>query len=579
MPDRNAFEIDLPGAPSRGRRLVAGAKTALLTGACATAAGALLAGPALASPTPEGGVRDGNHIVVVPNIDLVGAFGDSYQVGEEMTIDVIRGGNTIASVTAPAYDVEGEPGLEINHGPEGLVRPGDCFEQVTPDVRPGDRIRVTDSSGGVDQAMVDDISIDSVADDPASNDVLVRGVARYATGGALGGPIPSDVLDSGFWRTRNVPSGDARGDTPEVTVDPSGQYTARYSAPTYEVFRGGPVTQADVLGADHEFGYGHTEPPPAEIQLVDGVGQANGPAVGCEAAPAAGRDAITTSSDDTVKVGTGPLVLGGTASAGTTGVSVEVSDRAGNTVDVDATPSLFEGMSGEQSWSASISETEIEGLVAGRLTVTATFENGVVPTATWELLKGGPVVSFAPGSPSGLIADSTPTFTFSADEPATFECRVDSAPFGPCPSPFETGELRQGDHRFAVRGTDTAGNTGVAAARAFHVDTVGPEMALNRTNLRMTRDGEVQTRLTCPPTELAGPCTGLLRLRSGGDLLGSAEYTIDPGRREDVNVQLTNAGRNLVSRRGTVSGRAVIRTTDALANVATQNEDVTIVAR
>jgi hypothetical protein len=579
MPESAASDTHHLDPSPRGGRLAARARTALLGGACATVAGALLAGPALASPTPEGGVRDGNHIVVVHNVDLVGAFGASYQIGEEMTIEILRGGNAIASVTAPAYDVEGEPGLELNHGPEGLVRPGDCFDTVTPDVRPGDRIRVTDSEGGVDQVLVDDISIDSIEDDQTSDDVLVRGVARYATGSTLSGAIPADALNSGFWRNRAVPSGDARGDSPAVTVEPDGRYTARYSAPGFGVFRGGPVVQSDVLNADHEFGYGHTEPPPAEIQLVEGAGDASGSVLGCEEAPTAGRDAITTGSDDIVKNGTGPLVLGGVASAATTGVSVELSDRRGETLSVDATSSLFRGMSGEQSWSASFVEADLQGLAAGRLTATASFANGTVSTSTWELLKGGPVVTFAPGSPSGLIADSTPSFTFSADEPATFECRVDTAPFRPCTSPFVADELAQGDHRFAVRGTDTAGNTGVAAARAFHVDTAGPDMGLNSANLRMTRDGQVRTRLTCPATELAGPCTGVLRLTGAGAALGSEEFTIDPRRRGDVNVQLSNAGRNLVTQRGTVNGRARIRTTDSLGNVSNQNIAVTIAAR
>ena len=572
MPRNHAVHRN-PSRPSSRRAAL------VLGGACLAAMGALPVSSALASPTPEGGVRDGNHIVVLPGIDLVGAFGADYAVGEDMTLEVLRGPHTIASVTAPAYDVEGEPGLELNHGREGLVRPGDCFEGVTPDVRAGDRVRVTDSAGGVDQAMVDDISIDSIEDDPSSADVLVKGVAQYATGGTLSGSIPADVLDSGFWRNRNVPSGDARGDSPAVTVGPDGRYTARYGAPDYGVFRGGPVTQANVLNADHEFGYGHTEPPPAEIQLAEGVGDASGSVLGCEAAPSAGRDAITHSSDEVVKIGTGPLVLSGAASAGTTAVSVELAGANGRTLTVDATPTLFEGMDGEQSWSASFAAEDLEGFAPGTLTATARFTGGTVPRSRWEVQKGGPVVTIDPSSPSGGTADSTPSFAFTADEPAAFECRIDSAPFAPCTSPFQAGELAQGDHRFAVRGTDTVGNRGLTTARTFHVDSVGPSMVLQRTALRMNRDGEVGLRPTCPAAELFGPCTGNVRLRAGGDTLGAADFTIDSGRRGDVEVQLTAAGRNLVTRRGTVDARAVSRATDTLGNAATSSVDVTITAR
>jgi hypothetical protein len=80
--------------------------------------------------------------------------------------------------------------------------------------------------------------------------------------------------------------------------------------------------------------------------------------------------------------------------------------------------------------------------------------------------------------PSGPTADPTPTFGFSASEQvASFECRLDSAPFGPCSGPGaidSSGPLANGPHRFEVRATDPAGNVGTAAGRDFSVDTVAP---------------------------------------------------------------------------------------------------------
>lgn len=49
------------------------------------------------------------------------------------------------------------------------------------------------------------------------------------------------------------------------------------------------------------------------------------------------------------------------------------------------------------------------------------------------------------------------TFTFSADEEATFDCKVDGGGFEPCTSP-ETVTVGVGPHTFQVRATDTAGN-------------------------------------------------------------------------------------------------------------------------
>ena len=81
--------------------------------------------------------------------------------------------------------------------------------------------------------------------------------------------------------------------------------------------------------------------------------------------------------------------------------------------------------------------------------------------------------------PSGVTADSTPTFAFSASEtPATFECRVDAAAFAPCTSPHTTAALPDGAHSFAVRATDAAGNLDATpATRELTVDTAKPQPA------------------------------------------------------------------------------------------------------
>lgn len=49
-------------------------------------------------------------------------------------------------------------------------------------------------------------------------------------------------------------------------------------------------------------------------------------------------------------------------------------------------------------------------------------------------------------------------FVFSADESATFACSLDGMPFRPCSSPTEYDDLKPGQHTFAVRATDDAGN-------------------------------------------------------------------------------------------------------------------------
>ena len=74
--------------------------------------------------------------------------------------------------------------------------------------------------------------------------------------------------------------------------------------------------------------------------------------------------------------------------------------------------------------------------------------------------------------PSGATGDSTPTFSFSASEPATFECSVDGGQFASCSSPHTTTALGDGPHVFSVRATDLAGNVDQSPAeRQITVET------------------------------------------------------------------------------------------------------------
>ena len=74
--------------------------------------------------------------------------------------------------------------------------------------------------------------------------------------------------------------------------------------------------------------------------------------------------------------------------------------------------------------------------------------------------------------PSGATNSAAPAFGFSAtDGPATFECSLDGAGYGPCESPADYPGLPEGEHSFAVRAVDSAGNADPSPAeRSFAVD-------------------------------------------------------------------------------------------------------------
>ena len=97
------------------------------------------------------------------------------------------------------------------------------------------------------------------------------------------------------------------------------------------------------------------------------------------------------------------------------------------------------------------------------------------PTATRSFTVDTEADTQIDVGPSGLTNDPTPTFSFSSEEGASFECRLDDGAYSACSSPHTTNPLADGAHSFEVRATDALGNTDPSAAsRSFTVDTEAP---------------------------------------------------------------------------------------------------------
>jgi hypothetical protein len=86
------------------------------------------------------------------------------------------------------------------------------------------------------------------------------------------------------------------------------------------------------------------------------------------------------------------------------------------------------------------------------LTVTTTGGGGGGPTDTQ------PPSTTLTGHPQKKTTKTKAKFTFSSDEPGTFQCSVDGADFTPCSSPYSKRHLAKGKHRFQVLAVDLAGN-------------------------------------------------------------------------------------------------------------------------
>ena len=66
--------------------------------------------------------------------------------------------------------------------------------------------------------------------------------------------------------------------------------------------------------------------------------------------------------------------------------------------------------------------------------------------------------TFIDSGPSGTVTDTSATFSFSASEPSTFLCRLDSDAFAPCTSPTSYANLTATSHTFQVAAIDGSYN-------------------------------------------------------------------------------------------------------------------------
>ena len=93
--------------------------------------------------------------------------------------------------------------------------------------------------------------------------------------------------------------------------------------------------------------------------------------------------------------------------------------------------------------------------------------------------------------PPATSTDTTPTFAFSAEPGATFQCLITIGgpqPFRPCTSPVTYGPLPPGTHTFSVRATDAAGNLGPTLTYTFTIGTVDPVPAPSTPDLAASSD-------------------------------------------------------------------------------------------
>jgi subtilisin-like proprotein convertase family protein len=93
----------------------------------------------------------------------------------------------------------------------------------------------------------------------------------------------------------------------------------------------------------------------------------------------------------------------------------------------------------------------------------------------------GPPVTTITSAPPAVSNDTTPRFEFTANEPSTFLCGVDTAtviePWVDCSSPYDR-TLPDGEYTFYVYAVDAAGYGGEYVTHDFVIDTVAPSVSV-----------------------------------------------------------------------------------------------------
>ncbi|MBI4897517.1 MAG: hypothetical protein HY827_04025, partial [Actinobacteria bacterium] len=121
-----------------------------------------------------------------------------------------------------------------------------------------------------------------------------------------------------------------------------------------------------------------------------------------------------------------------------------------------------------------------------RATDTAGNADATPATYGWTIDLTPPDTSIT-ANPAALSNSANASFSFSATESATFECRLDAGGWSSCSSPKPYTALADATHTFYVRATDTAGNVDASpASYVWAIDTASPDTSITANPAALT---------------------------------------------------------------------------------------------
>ena len=524
-------------------------RSALLGAAALTAGtlGALDAVPASGS-IGEAGLRPGKTITVVHNLDMV-TVGGYRPLGRMLTVQVLRNGVTIGSATGRSTFVDGgTSGLAVNLGIEGtIVRPGDCWDGHTPDIRPGDHI-VVRAGAARDEVVVDDIAFTGrPVLEQATGDVVVP----FTAVDGRGAEIPLASLDAAEFREDQV-----RYRASEIALERAesgaeGQYQMRYVSPfTPERVvddtpdpgdvpdpEDPPPTQADIaralLGDGHTIGFSApVDGTAGEGMVVEGVTDTPGPAVGCEATAPIVSSGVSSASPSVANQSKGddPLVVDGFSEDAAT-VEVELKDAD----SVVTGPADLSAPAGRQTWQASFEPAQLANL-SGSIRVTAVVDGARSPITQKAVRDTDapalPTLSLPAGTyrgPQGVTIDSDP----SDEVRYTLGDGQQADPSASRGTVYRGGDISiRSSKTLKVVSVDAVGNVSPVVTRRYTIRTAPSAPVIGRaTSGDPGGRATARARWAAPRADNGGQVTGYvvtaLRLQSDGSVVSRRTFQVD----------------------------------------------------
>jgi hypothetical protein len=157
--------------------------------------------------------------------------------------------------------------------------------------------------------------------------------------------------------------------------------------------------------------------------------------------------------------------------AGPTGDRIGAASRAGKSTGV-----LLALRPAVETTSTSTTSTTEPPTTTSTTEPVTTSTTSAPTTTTTTMPDTAPPETIIGSGPSGTATSTFATFEFSADEPASFLCQLDTGLPEACASPKTYVHLADGQHSFAVVATDAAGNPDpTPAVRQWAIVTSGED--------------------------------------------------------------------------------------------------------